>query len=375
MVTWSKRRYSGLRTLLIALLVASVSGCNIDNEAALLQPQLSSPDQDRLLLEAKQALLDLDLNQLELISGRIDVNRPLPDKSTLLAWAVETQDPRFVEVLLKKGASTQTSGNRFAPMIQACRYGNSAIINALLDHGADPNVAIEDGTSAFHLCAGSASVDDLARMVSLDEKVSAENEYGQTPLMFAANSGNAVNLAYLVDLGADINKQTNEGYSPLFFAIKSQDLNAVKAAVVGGADVFARAKDGTTAPQLGVYAGNYEFLTWFANNIESFMNVAAIDSVLKDYDRNGDQLLHAAVKANQPELVSALLDLGADPAAMSEPSSLKWRYEANFKTEIYTPPQLTPIEIAEQNEFENIASVLRDSVQASMSQDLRIGAE
>ncbi len=356
-----------LRTLLFALLLQGIAACKTDKESASLSPQLSAVEQDRLLLKAKQALLDLDLNQLESISTRIDVNRPLPDKSTLLAWAVETQDPRLVSVLLKKGALTQTNGNRFAPMIQACRYGNSAIINALLDHEADPNVAIEDGTSAFHLCAGSASVDDLTRMVSLGAKVSAENDYGQTPLMFAANSGSASNLQYLVDLGADINKQTKEGYSPLFFAIKSHNLNAVKAALTRGADVFATANDGTTAAQLGLYTENYDFLTWFASNIDSLMNGAEMGSVLTAYDRDGYQLLHAAVKANQPELVSVLLDLGADPNSISEPSKLKWRYEANFKTEIYTPPRLTSIEIAEQNGFVDVAAILRNATRTSIS--------
>jgi ankyrin repeat protein len=68
--------------------------------------------------------------------------------------------------------------------------------------------------------------------------------------------------------------------------------------------------------------------------------------VLAAFDRNGHQLLHSAVAGNQPTLVVSLLNQGASPDITSAPSTLTWRYDANFKTEDYIPPQLTAREMA-----------------------------
>jgi ankyrin repeat protein len=351
-----------IHALLVTIMVANVAGCKNASEDELATANEGHSKNDQLVLRAKKAILNLDLNQLMILSDKVDVNWPLPDKSSLLAWAVETQDPRFVNLLLEKGALVhRPNQNLFSPIIVACRYGNSNIINALLDQGADVSRVISDGTSALHLCAGSASVQDLARMVSHGADISVENDDGQTPLMFAANAGNLDNLIYLVNAGADINKQTKQGFSPLFFAIKSHDLATVKGAIASGADVLARADDGTTAAQLAMYTHNFTFLTWFVGELDSLMTPAAAKGVLTAFDREGYQLLHGAVKANQAELVSILLAQGANATRVSEPSKLKWRYEANFKSEEYLPPQLTPIEIAENNEFKAIATLLRNA--------------
>ena len=355
------------KALIFIVLTFSYLGCSKGGEPS---GQDHYVDPQQLLLNTKRAILDLDLALVETLISQIDVNKRLPDHSTLLAWAVETQEPALVKLLLEKGAIAQpmatenatleTISNRFTPIIQACRYGNSAILNALLDSGVDPNSSIDDGTSAFQLCAGSASAEDLARMVSLGATVTAENNKGQTALMWAANYGRVANLNYLIDEGAAINRQTQEGYSALFFAIKSHNLDAVKTMVSQGADLFTRAQDGTTAAQLGVYTKNYVFLTWFVEEMHSLMNAEAKDTVLTAFDRDGYQLLHAAVKANQPALVSALLSVGANPHTVSEPSTLTWRYEANFKTEDYIPPQLSAIELAETNGLDAIALLLHD---------------
>ncbi|WP_296050995.1 ankyrin repeat domain-containing protein [uncultured Alteromonas sp.] len=349
-----------IKALLVALGIAALSACQSESQLTNMKPALTSEQHDKLLIEAKQAILTSDISRLAKLSSQIDVNRPLPDNASLLAWAVETQDPKLVSLLLENGADANpTAGNRFTPIIQACRYGNSEIINALLADGANPDDAVEDGTTAFHLCAGSANRRALEKIASLGADIHASNEHGQTALMFAANQGNTDNLQYLVNAGANINAQTLEGYSPLFFAIKSQDVTTAQMAISLGADVFAAAKDATTAAQLAVYAKNFAFLTWYMGELPALMDEQGIDSVINSHDRDGYQLLHAAVKANQPELVAKLLALGANPNQRSEPSTLTWRYEANFKTENYIPPQLTPMEIAEQKNLTHIAEMLQ----------------
>ncbi|MDG6096649.1 hypothetical protein EXU34_04250 [Alteromonas sp. ZYF713] len=352
-----------VKAFVVALGIAALSACQSDSQLINVKPALTSQQHDNLLIEAKQAILASDISRLAELSSQIDVNRPLPDNANLLAWAVETQDPKLVNLLLENGADANPiDGNRFTPIIQACRYGNSEIINALMAAGANPGDAVEDGTTAFHLCAGSAHSRILEKMASLGADLHASNEYDQTALMFAAAEGNTGNLQYLASAGADINAQTQQGYSPLFFAIKSQDVTTAQMAISLGADLFAAAKDGTTATQLAVYAKNYAFLSWYMEELPALMDEQGINNVVSAYDRDGYQLLHAAVKANKPQLVAKLLALGANPNQRSEPSTLTWRYEANFKTENYIPPQLTPMEIAEQNNLTQIAEMLQQNI-------------
>lgn len=353
-----------IKMCVFSFVMTGIVACNTESQLSSAEPKLTDQEHQQLLLETKQAILNLDLAKVAKLTAKADINQPLPDHSSLLAWAVETQEPKFVELLLKKGAKVQlANSNRFTPIIQACRYGNSAIINTLLDKGADVNSTIEDGTSAFQLCAGSATTEDLARIVSLGANISAQNSDGQTALMWAANFGKLEKFNYLVSKGANINQQTQQGYSPLFFAIKSHNLEVIKAAIAQGADLFATTADGTTAAQLGVYTKNYVFLTWFANEMNALMSPEATQKILTSFDRDGYQLLHAAVKANQPELVANLLALGANSTTQSEPSKLKWRYEANFKSENYYPPQFTPIELAEKKEFKEIVLMLSSELQ------------
>lgn len=352
-----------VKALLVVLGIAALPGCQSESQQTNVKPALSSQQHDNLLIQAKQAILAADSSRLAELSSQIDVNRPLPDNASLLAWAVETQDPKLVNLLLENGADANpTAGNRFTPIIQACRYGNSQIINVLLAAGANPGDAVEDGTTVSHLCAGSATSEVLDRVVTLGADIHAINQQGQTALMFAAAQGNTRNLTYLVNAGANINAQTLEGYSPLFFAIKSQNVTTAQMAISLGADVFAAAKDGTTATQLAVYAKNFAFLTWYMGELPTLMDEQGINNVVSAYDRDGYQLLHAAVKANQPQLVAKLLALGANPNQRSEPSTLTWRYEANFKTENYIPPQQTPMEIAEQNNLPHIAEMLQQNI-------------
>ena len=351
-----------IKVLIYMFIIYGLIACTPELKPDAKKQVLSDEQHEALALKAKHAILQLDSALVEKLSANIDVNRLLPDKSSLLSWAVETQEPILVKLLLEKGALVHVeNSNRFTPIIQACRYGNAKIIHALLDAGADPNSSVEDKTNAFQLCAGSTSTDVLIRMISQGANFDAKNDYGQTALMWSAHSANIENINYLVNIGANINHQTEEGYSPLFFAIKSQNLKAVKTIIAHGADLFAKAKDGTTATQLGVYANNYTFLNWYISELDLLMSHKAKQAVLSAHDRNGDQLLHAAVKANQPELVAQLLEFGANSKAVSEPSKLTWRYEANFKTEDYNPPQLTPIDIAKKLELETIISILSES--------------
>ena len=323
------------------------------------------------LEEVKTAILQGDLQGVESSLGEIDINALLADGSTLLAWAVESQYLPMVELLLKKGAKTDpesadpksesskdleskssegletVEANLFRPLILACIYGDSAIIQTLLNAGAQVNVTTYDGITPLQICAADASTEVVKALLDAGAAPDAANLMDQTPLMWAASKGHLATMELLLEHGADINKATASGFNPLFFAIKSGSLEAAHLAADAGADLNHRSVDGTSAAQLAMYQKNYPAAHWIISQ----------GANLDDFDREGYQLLHAATLANQVDIAKLLIESGADPLVSSELTSIDWRYEVNFKTEDYIPPLQTALEMAQENGFDELVAL------------------
>ena len=68
-----------------------------------------------------------------LLARHADPNLPLPDKSTILAWAVNHQDEETVRLLLKAGSKPNIPDiDGATPFLLACELGDSAIVDDLL---------------------------------------------------------------------------------------------------------------------------------------------------------------------------------------------------------------------------------------------------
>lgn len=302
----------------------------------LLLSSVSLSSLGSTLNSAKFAILQGDLEGTEKQLQGLDVNFPLADSSTLLAWAVESQEPASVRLLLAHNAipTKQTAQNlSFSPLFLACQYGNAEIINLLLDAGADVNDVNADGITAFALCAGSAPNNIVTRFIEQNVNITQADKLGQTPLMRAAATGKSDNVRLLLSSGADINRVTKKGFSPLFFALKSPNKRLPIILIEAGANADYIAPDSTSVVQMAMYNQHY--------TTAHFLIEKEVD--LQAYDRNGLQLLHLAVKKQQSKLVSLLLEKGADVNALSSESRVKWRYESNFKTGAYAAPLNTPL--------------------------------
>jgi ankyrin repeat protein len=126
----------------------------------------------------------------ELLDAGADPNAVTGDNLSALSLAIANGSTAMVELLLKAGAKANTlepSGETM--LMSAAAVGVPGIITALLDHGAE--------------------VDALDR------------DYGQTALMVAAREGHAEAAQLLLDAGADPNRHTNIGATPAFIGPNS----------------------------------------------------------------------------------------------------------------------------------------------------------
>jgi rhodanese-related sulfurtransferase len=120
--------------------------------------------------------------------------------------------------------------NRTTPLMKASHLGDTAVIEELLQAGAQLEARNADGNTALWLACVSQSlevIDLLARAgISLDN----QNDNGATCLMYAASSGKPAVVEKLLALGADPRLQSLDGFTALDMAATIECLNLLRAA-------------------------------------------------------------------------------------------------------------------------------------------------
>ena len=136
--------------------------------------------------------------------------------------------------------------NRVIPrslLEHAIAVGNLQIAADLLNHGADPNYAREDGSTLLFLAAEDGRSPDFARaLLRHGARVNARNAGGESALHLAARSDATARL--LLDSGAGIEARNISGQTPLHCAVASAP--TVRLLLDRGADIHAKDSFGDT---------------------------------------------------------------------------------------------------------------------------------
>jgi len=141
-----------------------------------------------------------------LLQEGVDVNAAEGDGMTALRWAAFRDDLKIAEVLLYAGANVgaRTRVNAISPLILAARNGSAAMVEMILDAGADANSAMTTGTTPLMSAATSGDQDAVKVLLGHDADVGAtEKAQGQTALMLAASFNRSAVIKTLMDHGAD----------------------------------------------------------------------------------------------------------------------------------------------------------------------------
>lgn len=243
-----------------------------------------------------------------LLAEHANPNAPLPDKSTVLAWAVNRQDEESVRLLLKSGAKPNSLDvDGASPFLLACELGNPIIVEDLLKAGADAKAARPDGISALSLCATASTPGALEALIAKGADVNAADQQGQTALIRAAAKGDIDNMAVLIKHGANVNAVTKKGWTALFFALQSKVPAAVNMLADAGADTKATLPDGTSMVQAAIMEHDIPFAARL---------IAALGD-MSQVDKRGRQLIHVAALSGSAELVKLVLSKGGDPNAVT----------------------------------------------------------
>lgn len=164
----------------------------------------------------------------------------------------------IVKMLLDKGADANSKNPRNgATPLSAAAWGSflskshrlvrTAVAQALLDKGADPN-AMVGGTPVISIAAGSldgVGAGVITALLNKGADINAKDGQWETALFSAVtNDIEIVNL--LLDKGADVNARDRRGQTALFLASKNGKPDIVRLLLDKGADVNVETPSGDT---------------------------------------------------------------------------------------------------------------------------------
>ena len=190
-------------------------------------------------------------------------------------------DLELVSLLIDAGA-TVAAANRYGvqPLTLAAVNGNAKIIERLLSAGADANTSLPEGETALMTAARTGKPDAVRALVVHGADVNArDDEHGQTALMWAAANGHADVIRVLAELGGDVRVRTASpprppsrrglfgsppptGFTPLMFAARHGWLDAARVLLDAGADVNGTLSDGQSVLVVAAANANWELVSY-----------------------------------------------------------------------------------------------------------------
>ena len=124
-----------------------------------------------------------------------------------------------------------------APLHLACDQGNLAVVEALLELGADMTILNWRGESGLHIAAFAKHPEVIAPLlVSEGADVDLARGDGKSALHLAADRRQTDIVALLLRAGAEVDARDEDGWTPLFYACARGDADIAAILLSSGAD-------------------------------------------------------------------------------------------------------------------------------------------
>jgi ankyrin repeat protein/uncharacterized protein YegJ (DUF2314 family) len=179
-----------------------------------------------------------------------------------LIHAVENGDVAAATAALDDQANIEAADKRGCTILMTAVYGqNQPMVEMLLERGANPNEA-GDGTPVLHFAALTGNVAILDLLLQRGADITAKDRIrGCSSMLPAVVKGNAEAVTRLIQAGLSPNEATDQAGSPMIFEAVERDHGAViKALVAGGADPNYKRADQVTPVIAAAFDGKLEAL-------------------------------------------------------------------------------------------------------------------
>ncbi|KAF4629184.1 hypothetical protein G7Y89_g8969 [Cudoniella acicularis] len=140
-------------------------------------------------------------------------------------------------------------------LICSAMNGDDEEIKRLLDGGANPSDASEEGMTSLHGAAQNGHETIVRLLLDRGAEASAAMKEGWTPLHAATLTPNIAIMRLLIERGADVSAATSTGVTALHVAAERNYTDVVKLLIERGTDVLARVEPGFTALHIAARMG------------------------------------------------------------------------------------------------------------------------
>jgi len=268
--------------------------------------------------------LGLTDSEIALLERKANIEIRDIQGNTPLIEAIQSNLPKAgksVERLAYAGADTVTRNNTGdTPLHIAVSLQRMELVILLLNYGVPIHARNSQGITPFQI-ALSISPTMVSTLLTKDRVVMSD-DHGLSPLHIALKQQATMEiLKTILDRGSRVSAVDSEGRTPLRLALDLNALEGAKMLADAGSDVFAPAADGKTPTTAALGYGEKAVRALFSGN-----SVNARDST-------GNTVLHYAAQAGNPDLITVLLELGANKAtrniASESPADIaqRWKHE------------------------------------------------
>ena len=165
---------------------------------------------------------------------------------TPLMYTAFHGDVARARALVDAGAAVNEQSNDGSSPLMYAVPGGHAVVDLLLEAGADVGISDIYGSTVLHRAAQTNRADVVGRLVDAGAKVDRQNLHGRTPLLIAATRNSTGALQLLHERGADINAASSEGDTPILRAVTDNSHESLSLLVRLGADHLVVHKSGET---------------------------------------------------------------------------------------------------------------------------------
>ena len=234
--------------------------------------------------------------------------------------------------------------NGVSPLIIACEYHHTEIVEMLLEYKADINKCIVSGESLLYIACQNGHLDIVVKLLdNVNTDVNKCRDDGVSPLYIGCHNGHLDIVVKLLDknIDTDVNKCTESGASPLYVACQNGHLDIViKLLDNVNTDVKKCVDSGASPLYIACYNGHLDIVVKLLDNVNTDVNKCV---------GNGASPLFIACHNGHLDMVVKLLD--------------------NVNTDVNkcTNNGVSPLYIACQNGYLSIVEKLLDKVNSDIN--------